>query len=331
MSAEAQGTLLARRAKWMVESQPVRAVVTLALLGIVAAQIDWGRMGGRLSDGHPLNFVVAVALVLTALVIGACRWRLLLQGAGVDLEPRRLARIYAVSTFSSTFLPTTVGGDVTRALLVVRRGPLLTRVAVTIIVDRVSGLVGMLAIAWAAFAFQSATVPGGAKVFLAWVTAVIVLGTTAVALAVLRGSRLARALIPARLISIARESRTLLRSYSQDPVTLVLLLILSLFYQAMIALQLVMLAHAIGAHLPFATAAVTLALVTVVTLVPISIGGFGIREGSYVVLLAGASIGATEATLISLLSVATLFIASLPGAILLARGGVAPAMEGLPQ
>ena len=43
-------------------------------------------------------------------------------------------------------------------------------------------------------------------------------------------------------------------------------------------------------------------------------GGFGVREGSYVVLLSGASIAATEATLISVLRVATLFIASLPGA-----------------
>jgi hypothetical protein len=64
-----------------------------------------------------------------------------------------------------------------------------------------------------------------------------------------------------------------------------------------------------------------------VTLIPISIGGFGVREGSYVVLLGGASIGPTDATLISLLSVATLFLASLPGAFLFARGGIAPAVE----
>jgi hypothetical protein len=72
-------------------------------------------------------------------------------------------------------------------------------------------------------------------------------------------------------------------------------------------------------------------LVTVVTLIPISIGGFGVREGSYVVLLAGASIAATDATLISVLSVATLFLASLPGAFMLARGGIAPALEAVPR
>jgi hypothetical protein len=108
---------------------------------------------------------------------------------------------------------------------------------------------------------------------------------------------------------------------------LVVLFCTSLLYQALISLALVMLSHSIGLHLAYATAAVVLALVTVVTLIPISIGGFGVREGSYVVLLGGASIGATDATLISILSVAALFIASLPGAFMLARGGIAPALR----
>src|SRR4029077_8501177 len=148
MSAAAQPSLLIRRARWIAESRRMRAVVTLALLGVVAAQIDWSQMERQLSHGNPLDFVAAVALVLLALIIGACRWGWLLRGAGVHLDARQLTRVYAVSTFSSTFLPTTVGGDVTRALLVVRRGPLLTRVAVTILVDRVGGLVGLLGVAW---------------------------------------------------------------------------------------------------------------------------------------------------------------------------------------
>jgi glycosyltransferase 2 family protein len=148
---------------------------------------------------------------------------------------------------------------------------------------------------------------------------------------VVRGSRLAEAVIPKRFVSVARESRSLLRSYAHEPATLVGLLALSLLFQALISLQVVMLARAIDVHLSFATAAVVLALVTVVTLIPISIGGFGVREGSYVVLLGGASIAATEATLISVLSVATLFLASLPGAFMLVRHGLAPALEPAPQ
>lgn len=308
-----------------------RIAVTMALLGIVASQIDWAQMGERLRHGHPLDFLAAVTLVLVALVIGAYRWWRLLRKANVPLGVSSLARIYAIATFSNTFLPTTVGGDVTRALLVVRRGPLLTRVAITIVVDRLGGLAGLLGIAWIAFAFHSAVVPNGAQVFLVWVTAAVLIGSLVVLAATFRGSRLARVLVPERLMSAARQSRSLLQSYARDPATLIGLLISSLLFQALISLQLVMLARAIDVHLSFSMAAVALALVTVVTLIPVSIGGFGVREGSYVVLLGGVSIVATDATLISVLSVATLFLASLPGAVMLARGGIAPALEGAPR
>ncbi|HEY1450049.1 MAG TPA: lysylphosphatidylglycerol synthase transmembrane domain-containing protein [Solirubrobacteraceae bacterium] len=315
------------RARSLAESLPARIVVTLGLLTLVALHIDWGRMEGRIEHGNPLDALAAVGLVVVALTIGALRWRRLLDRAGVHLSLRSLARVYSVATFSGTFLPTSVGGDVTRALLVTRSGTLLPRVVMTIVVDRLGGLFGLLGMAWIAFSIQSTTVPSGAQIFLAWVTGVVIVGSLILALAVFRGSRLLRALVPARLTTMARDSRALVRTYASDRRTLAVVLGASLLYQALISLQLVMLAHAINVHLPFATAAVTLALVTIVTLIPISIGGFGVREGSYVVLLGGASIGATSATLISLLSVAALFLASLPGAFLFAHGGITPAVE----
>ncbi len=327
MEAQAQAHPLLDRARRTAESLPVRVGVTLSLLGLVAAQIDWSRMGSRVSHGQPLYFLAAVGLVLGALTVGAYRWLRLLRGADLDVGVRSLARIYAVATFSNTFLPTSVGGDVTRTLLVARRGSLLTRAAVSVIVDRLGGLAGLLGMAWLAFAFQSATVPNGARVFLAWVTAAVVVGALLVGTAVYRSPRLARAIVPQRFRSHAVEIRGLLRRYAGEPWTLFVLFTTSLTYQALISLQLVMLGDSIGVHLAYATAAVVLALVTVVTLIPISIGGFGVREGSYVVLLGGASIGATDATLISILSVAALFIASLPGAFMFARGGIAPVLR----
>jgi glycosyltransferase 2 family protein len=317
-------------ARRIAESLPVRIAVTLGLLTLVALHINWSRMEGRVQHGHPLDALAALGLVIAALTIGALRWHRLLNRAEIHLSLRSLARVYSVATFSGTFLPTSVGGDVTRALLVTRNRSMMTRVVMTIVVDRLGGLVGLLGMAWIAFSLQSTTVPGGAQIFLAWVTGVVVVGSLLLALTMLRGSRFLKALVPARLTSIVRETRDLVRRYASDRRTLLIVVVSSLAYQALISLQLVMLARAIDLHLPFATAAVTLALVTVVTLIPISVGGFGVREGSYVVLLGGASIGATDATLVSLLSVAALFLASLPGAFLFARTGIAPAVMESP-
>jgi len=315
------------RLRRLLASAWLRIAVTAALLAIVAAQVDWVTMAGRLHDGHLEDFVAAVALLSLALAVGIWRWQLLLRACGIRLTAARCIRVYALSTFSGAFLPTTVGGDVARALLVARRGKPLARAAPPVVMDRVAGLVGLVALAWIALALSREAVPAGARTFLVVVTLAMLVALLAVGTVRASGAGAIRRLIPARARAVAEELLSVLGGYSRSPRLILAVVLLSIAFQALVALQIVMLAHAINVELPFGTAAVALALVTVVTLLPISIGGFGVREGTYVVLLGGASISATDATLISVLTVATLLFASLPGAYLLARGGLPPGLE----
>jgi glycosyltransferase 2 family protein len=310
----------------MAKAVWLRIIVTAGLLTLVGLHLDWGQIEQRVRHGNPAALLIAVGLIGTALFIGAFRWRTLLIAAGVSLETRELARIYAVSTFSGTFLPTSVGGDVTRALMVTGRGPLLGSVAITILVDRFGGMIGLIGLAWAGVALQPASIPQDALIFLIWVSGALVLFTAAIVIVTMRSSKLARRLVPARLERFALNAIGLLRIYARTPRLLILLVLSSIAFQALVAAQVVCLASAIGVHLPYATAAVTVALVTVVTLIPISIGGFGVREGTYVVLLGTASVNASNAALISLMTAATLFVVSLPGALMLARRGLTPAL-----
>ena len=55
------------------------------------------------------------------------------------------------------------------------------------------------------------------------------------------------------------------------------------------------------------------------TAIPISIGGFGVREGSYVLLLRYAGVTATGATLFGVVTGVVFAIASIPGALVLLR------------
>ncbi len=316
------------RVRRIVTSLWVRLLVTAGLLALVASKIDWSTMASRITHGNPVDFVIAVALVACALGIGMVRWHLLLRALGVRLEPGRLVRIYEISEFSGSFLPATVGGEVARVLLVTRRGRALVPTILSVVLDRAGGFAGMIGMAWIALAFDAAAVPHHARAFLLWVTVAVALISAHLPCDVAAG------LTDARLVDTAplchadaevprsaqredpspsgRSARRGRRAFS---------------FQALIVLQLVFLARAIGVTLPFSTAAVSLALVTLATLLPISIGGFGVREGTYVLLLGSVGIGATDATLISLLSVATLFLVSLPGAYFLVREGVRPAIE----
>lgn len=304
-----------------------RVAVTLTLVGIVAARIDWDLVENRILGGEPGWFAAAVGFVFAALVVGAIRWQGLLVPAGIHLTVRQLTRVYAVSAFSQSFLPTTVGGDVARTLLVVRRGPLLPRVASTVLMDRAGGLAGLFGITWIALALQPGPAAAGWVSTLAWATLIGTLVIAAAAAVILLRPRIFARLVPTRLRAAAGSIRQIADDLLRRPWTMAMLLVTSVVFQALIAAQTCALARCIGVDVPYSVAAASLTLVTIATLIPISIGGFGVREGSYIVLLGAVGINATDATLISLGTVFALLIASLPGAVLLAVYGMRPAME----
>ena len=74
--------------------------------------------------------------------------------------------------------------------------------------------------------------------------------------------------------------------------------------------------------------AVTVPLVLVLTLLPVSVAGFGVREGGFAVLLGTAGVATTDATLLSLTTVAVMAVASLPGAVAIVAGGGRRARPG---
>jgi uncharacterized protein (TIRG00374 family) len=313
-------------ARTLAGSLAFRALTTLALMALVSSRIDWGSVSDKVSSGEPGYGVLAVLAVAAALVIGGLRWALLLQVADVRLPRRELFRIYAVTSFANAFLPTTVGGDVARPLMVSRRGPLLVRAIVTVVAERVAALIALILLAWLGVATASGATSGGA------VGALVVVSTGLVAFALVLAlrpavlHRVGRALVPARLSGQMAEAVAAARALAAAPRALIGIGLLSLVFQALVTLQLVLLAKMIGVQLSLGLAAVALALVTLATLLPISIGGFGVREGSYVAVLAGGGIGHTDAVLISLLTVVALFFATLPGALELVRDGFSPAI-----
>ena len=80
------------------------------------------------------------------------------------------------------------------------------------------------------------------------------------------------------------------------------------------------LAEALDLGISPAILAVVAPIVLITTLAPISVAGLGVREGTYVVLLAEVGVSSADATLLSLFSVVALAIASLPGGVAIALG-----------
>ena len=291
-----------------------RAAVSLGLLALVVAQIDLEEAADRLSSGRWALFVAAIAVLFASFVIGALRWHIYLAAAHVARDIGTSVRAYLIGVFTNNFLPSQVGGGVARAWVATAPGTRL-RGATTVVFDRVTALACLIAVGWIAYATNADAVPWELVLALAASTAAVAVGTAAAVLA-LRAGRIRR-LVPARLRGAGRDVREASVACAQGRV-LARTLAIGLGFQGLVVLAGWLVVRSLELDLAFSTLAVVLAPVLIVSVLPISIGGFGVREESCV-LLSYAGISSTDAALISLLSAAAFAIASLPGGLALVR------------
>jgi uncharacterized protein (TIRG00374 family) len=293
----------------------VRLVVSAGLLALVATHIDLAGARARLASGSWGLFAAAAAVLFASFLLGAVRWHIYLSAVGIDVPLLGAVRAYLIGTFGTNFLPSQFGGDVARAWIASGQGTRL-RSAATVLVDRATALLCLLVIGWLAVASNPGPVPS--QLLIALATASTAYAVAAFTVIVVSRSGRLRRLLPVRLRSQAGEMLRSLRACFR-PAVLARTLLVGLAFQGLVVLAAWLVARSISLHAPFSVVAASLAPVLILTAVPLSIGGLGVREGGFVVLLGYAGVGTTGATVFSLLSAVAFAIASLSGGLALAR------------
>jgi uncharacterized protein (TIRG00374 family) len=312
----------------VLTSGPARVVATALVLGVLAVVIDWARLADTVAGGDWGWLPPAVLAFAAALAVGGVRWQLFLAAAGVPTTVVDAVRGYFLGSFMNVVLPTGFGGDAARAAFVASDAG-VARAITTVTVDRMSAMACLLALGIAGALMWPGDVPAELDVLLAVTTVMGVLGIGLLVLSS-RSARVRR-LVPERLIPAAQTVLATLRLYAANRPLLVRTTLLGFAYQALVVLCTVWLGRAIGLDLEAALVAAALPLVLLVTLVPITIAGLGVREGGFVALLGTAGVAAEPATLLSLLSLATAAVASLPGALVLLSWQSRPRAQRYPR
>jgi uncharacterized protein (TIRG00374 family) len=267
-------------------------------------------------------------------LLSTWRWRLVINAlrspSSPALRSRECLRFYAVGMFWSLFMPTGVGGDAVRSVLAGRRAGGLSQGAASVLLDRVIGLVILLCVGACALVWQQIASPNGPlAVPLRRAVVVMAMGAALVAITVL-GLWLWQKRAPARshgdgtpksrgrmakvaeLVSTLREALALPRASSRARLMAVAVLF-SLGVQLCQITINVGLALAVGMSLSWADAAWVVPALALSSLLPLGIGGLGMREAAAVALLGGV-LEPSRVLAWSLLGQATVWLASLCGA-----------------
>jgi uncharacterized membrane protein YbhN (UPF0104 family) len=301
----------------------VRALVSAGLLAAVLLTVDFGAARDKLAEGSWGWFVGAVVALFASFLVAGFRWRLFLDAAAIATTTFLSIRAYLIGAFTNNFLPGQAGGDVTRAWVVSRPGT-RTSAITTVVVDRATALACLVLAAWIALAADPEPVAGTLIAALAASTAALVVGLGVAALLVRGGTGLGRRLPPRARVWLT-EAQSTVRACVRARV-IARTAALGLAFEGLVILALWLVAKAIDVDVSYSVLAVVLPPVLIVSALPISIAGYGVREASFVVLLGHVGIGSTDATLLSLIGGVAFAIASLPGGLLLLqRAPVEPA------
>ena len=292
----------------------MRALVSAGLLAAVAVTIDFGAARDRLSEGSWGWFVGAVTTLFATFLLAGVRWRLFLDAASIATTTYLAIRAYLIGAFTNNFLPGQAGGDVTRAWVVSRPGT-RTSAITTVVIDRLTALACLVLIAWIALAADPGAVPGTLVGALGAATGALAVVLVVAVLLVRGGGGLGRRLPPRAQVWL-REGRSTARRCAR-PAVLARTAVLGLAFEALVILALWFVARSIDVDVSYSVLAVVVPPVLIVSALPISIAGYGVREASFVVLLGRVGIDSTDATLLSLVGGVAFALASLPGGLLL--------------
>ncbi|MBN2192225.1 MAG: flippase-like domain-containing protein [Polyangiaceae bacterium] len=298
-----------------------KILVTVALLAFVLFRVDLKGVAAAIGALSGAAITAALGLTFLSVAVSAWRWHRVLDYLGEQVSPWALFGDTLVGTTYNLLLPTSVGGDVARGLRSARRVRDAEHAWASVAYERLLGLLSLAVVSTLglSYALSDATLP-------VLVTALLM----AVALATLIAIAPAPLRLAARLgagssASLATTLRRIAEAWGgalSRPLPRLETFLWSVVYQVVALTILLPIGYDWGiTNLP-ASLYLGVPIVLVAATLPVSLGGHGLRESLFVVVLSPFGVDASHALGLSLVWLAsnlTVGIAGL-GVIVAGRG-----------
>ena len=273
------------------------------------------------AEWQPL--LVAVLLVLVDRVLMAYRWVVLLYTLDPAHRPplADILRIFFVSTFLGTFLPS-VGGDAVRAYGIANLNVPGGDAVASVFMDRMLGIASLFLMALAGLTLARDL--AGNWVIVASLGLAAAGWLVTVLLVFSQRADVVMSTILTRLpAAVRRAGQRLLESiqrYAAHHAQLAKVLVCSVAVQAIRILQAYYLGRGLGIEAPLGTYFAFLPLILLVMLLPVTVSGLGTGQAAFLWFFARVGVPAAAAFALSVLFIGLGIVGNLPGGILYALG-----------
>jgi uncharacterized membrane protein YbhN (UPF0104 family) len=297
----------------------LKTVVSAGLMiYLLVFQIDLRQLWQVVRRAQWGYLVMAMLLMVAGTALRAVRWRVLLQALGIQVPLGRLVNLYFVGSFFNIFLPTGLGGDAVKMAKLARLTGRAPEAIGTTLVDRATGLWVLFVLAVLALPFSYTLLPQG------WAS-IIALGTLGGVVGgwVVMGTPLIMWLGGKIRLPGQEKLERFYRSVSQLGYrALGQACVVSLIFNVLLIMFNVLIAIGLGVDQPLGIFLLFTPIISFSLALPISVGGLGVREQTYVLLFNALGVSDTVAAAMSLTNyVLTTLVMGLIGGVLYALEG----------
>ena len=301
------------RARW---TGLLRFAVSGGLLVLLVSKIGFGDLvpEHRSLPGTLAFLIIGVGLMALSIVVASWRWQQVLAVFDAHVPVRRLISHCFAGQFVGNVLPSTIGGDVLRITRVSKDVGARDTAFASVLVERLTGFVSLPLVMLVGFLAQPslAMTTNGWIALLAGVGTVVVFGFV---LVVAGHPNLAGRFTEhenwMRYIGMVHIGVNRRRRHPRNALGVIATACL---YQFIVVGGVYCAVHTIGLTIPNAAVLAFIPAVAIAQVLPISVGGFGLREGLLVLLLHPLGVETGQAVAVGLLWYAMVLIASLAGA-----------------
>jgi uncharacterized membrane protein YbhN (UPF0104 family) len=292
----------------------VKAAVSGVLLYLTFRSVNLTVVSERLSGLNAGWMLLVLILMLLQIMLLALRWRQIVIAAGAGLPFTAALRYSLIATFFNQTLPSTVGGDAARLWLLARRGAGWKLATYSVLIDRGVGVFVLAVIVAGCLPWTLALIrePVG-RAMLVLIGIGSILGAAAFLAIPLAPKRwTSRWWATRHLVAVADIAWRLCRSAR----TMIFVAVLSIAIHVMTVVAAWATAKAVAMPLEFAFALFLIPPVLLIATIPISIAGWGVREGAMIAAFGYAGLAAGDGLVLSVLFGAAAFVVGALGGLL---------------
>lgn len=304
----------------------IKILIAAAFLLLFYFLVDFEELKSSLSETDIVAFSMAVGVIFVIRLLMSLRWKILLGSRSIPLSMAESVYINLVSHSVGFLFPGGVGADIMRGHHAYQKSKDVMSIANTLLFDRVLGVISMIVVALSACTvvlLQGMQVPEVVSwVFTACLLLLLAIPAGYVCLLKLKASLFAFSPSGGRMEWLLNKVYALLEIKQITPKLLGGIMTVSLVMQLLRAVLFCFLFQSLALDVGFVYVLAFTPIVFMVMLIPVTIGGLGLREGAIYALFFSVGVGLEQSVAVGLLFYAAQVLMVVPGLLMFLAGSV---------